>query len=116
MRDLHINVAGPKDRARQNVSFQIAQHDQRRAIDPQRVNELVEQLRTALAESQIAADDVRRVERRLQAIEDEAASEKPLLDEISSGISFLGQLAQTASGLSPLFGGTLQLLKTAVGA
>jgi DNA topoisomerase IA len=97
------------------VSFQVAQSDNRRTLDVQQIGQLITQLRAALEQSQLSPDELRRAERHLTAIEEEARSDKPLLSEITDGITFLGKLAQTAQGLAPLFSSTYQLLAAAVG-
>ena len=113
MRDLHVNIGGPRNNARQNVSFQIAPGE-RPAVDAQQITQLVSQLREALEQSRLPPEELRRVERRLTAIEEEASSEQPALTEINEGLSFLGQLVQTAQGLTPLFSSTYQLLAAAL--
>ena len=113
MRDLHVNIGGPRDRARQQVSFQVAQTASRPALDVAQIGCLLGQLREALAQSQLPADERRRAERHLQTIEEESHSEKPLLSEINAGLSFLDNLANTAQGLAPLVSGTLRLLSAA---
>ena len=115
MRDLHVNITGPRDRARQNVSLQIAQDDHRRSLDVEQISSLIAQLRVGLEQSQLPPEDLRRAERRLATIEEEARSEKPLLSEITEGMSFLSGLVQSAQGLSPLLASTMQLLAAAVG-
>lgn len=114
MRDLHVNIGGPRNNARQNVSFQIAQGE-RPAVNPQQISQLIAQMREALEQSRLPPEELRRVERRLTAIEEEAASEHPAVTEINEGLSFLGQLVQTAQGLTPLFSSTYQLLAAALG-
>lgn len=109
-----MNITGPRDRARQNVNFHVAQSDQRRGLDVRQISTLIAELRTGLAESNLPADDRRRAERHLATIEEEASSEKPLLKEITDSVSFLGQMLQTAQGLAPLVCSTLQLLKTTI--
>jgi hypothetical protein len=115
MRDLHLNIQGPRDRARQNVSLRIADSDNRQPLDVAQIGHLVDQLRLALEQSPLSPDDARRAQRHLAVIEKEAASERPLLTEINDSLSFLGKLAQTANGLIPLFSSTFQLLCAAVG-
>jgi len=114
VRDLHVNITGPRDRAKQNVTFHVAQSDQRRSLDVRQIGKLIAELRTGLAESNLPADDRRRAERHLATIEEETTSEKPLLSEINDSVSFLGQMMQTAQGLAPIVSSSLQLLKTAI--
>lgn len=115
MRDLQIHIGGPRDRARQQVSFSIAQQAAPRGLDASQIGELIGQLRVALTQSELPSDDRRRVERQLAAIEEEAQSEQPLLSEITGAMTFLGKLVESTQGLAPLFSSTYRLLATAVG-
>ena len=115
MRDLHVNIEGPRNQARQNISFQVASRTENPASNQERIAELIAQMRTALAQSQLSQDDLRRVERRLASIEEESRSERPAQSEIQESLSFLGQLVQTAQGLAPLFGSAYQMLVTVIG-
>lgn len=115
MRDLHVNIGGPGDRARQSISFQIAQDDHRRTLDAEQIGRLVGQLRAELEQSNLPAEEFRLAKRQLATIEEEARSERPLLNEIKEGVSMLGQIMQTAQGLAPVFTSTFKLLAAAVG-
>ena len=115
MKDLNINIGGPRNRAKQQVSFKIVQTGDRPGFDAGEIGQLIGQLRTALEQSTLQSDELRRAQRQLAAIEDEVASEQPAICEIGNAISFLGGLVQSAQGMAPIFSSTLQMLAAAVG-
>jgi hypothetical protein len=115
MKDLNINIGGPSGRARQQVSFKIAQACERPTLDPREISHLVAQLRVALEQSRLEGDELRRAERHLATIEEEAASAQPATAEIGHALSYLNGLLQAADKLAPLFSNTLGLLARAVG-
>ena len=100
MKDLNINIGGPRDRARQNVSVRVHQGD-RQGLDAHEVGRLVGELRTALAQSRLPAEEAKRIERHLASIEEESQAPQPLLEEITSSISSIQRLVQSAQILAP---------------
>lgn len=115
MKDLHINIGGPRDQAHQELSFKVYQAGDAPAFDSEQIAGLIAQLRAALTQSDVAPEAARRAQRHLNTIEEESRSQKPVLSEIKDSISVLGSFVQTARGLAPLFSSTLQLLATAIG-
>jgi hypothetical protein len=115
MKDLHINIGGPRDRARQQVSVRIAQAGEGPALDSRQIGELLSQMRQALEQSNLAGDELRRARRHLATIEEEAASPQPAMAEISNALSFLSGLVESFQPLTPLFASALGSLAKAVG-
>src|SRR5262245_42811062 len=100
MKDLHINIGGPRDNARQQLSFHVQQGD-RPGIDPQQIGHLLGEFREAMSASRLSAEDLRRIERHLASIEEESQSPKPLLAEIEGSLSSVQRLVQSAQSLAP---------------
>lgn len=115
MKDLNINIGGPRDNARQQVSFHVQQAGDRAGLDAEQVCQLLGEFRTALSQSRLPSDETRRIERHLASIEEEAQSPKPLLDEIQSSFNSLQRLVQSAQAAAPALLGPLRTLAASFG-
>lgn len=115
MKDLHINIGGPRDQAQQHLSLHVQQGGDRAGVDASQVVRLVHELRAAVEQSQLAADDRRRIARHLETIEDESRSPKPLLEEIQSSLTAVARLAQAATSLAPTLMPPLRALAAQLG-
>ena len=115
MKDLNINIGGPRDNARQKVAVHVQQAGDRAGLDSEQLGRLLDEFRAALAESRLSADEARRIERHLSSIEEESQSPKPLLDEIRSSFTALSRLVQSAQAAAPALLGPLRTLAATLG-
>jgi hypothetical protein len=115
MKDLNINIGGPRDRARQQVALHVQQGGDRPGLSVDQFGQLLQELRSLVQQCQLPADDVRRVERHLKALEEESHAPQPLLDEIQSSLSAVGRLLQSGSTLAPAALMSLKALAASMG-
>lgn len=115
MKDLHINIGGPRDQARQNVSFQVRQAGDRAGLDGAQLAGVLEHFRAAIQQGGLNAEDSRRLERHLASIEEESRSPHPLLDEIQTSFTAIGRLVQSLQTAAPALLGPLRLLASSLG-
>jgi hypothetical protein len=115
MKDLNINIGGPRDRARQNVSVHVQQAGDRAGLDMQQVGQLLDQFRAALSQSQLTSEETRRIERHLASIEEESQAPKPLLEEIQNSFHALQRLVQSAQTATPALLAPLRALAATFG-
>ncbi len=115
MKDLQINIGGPRDRARQQVSLHVQQGGDRPGLDAEQVARLLGEFRAAINHTRLSADDLRRIERHLASIEEESRSPKPMLDEIQGSLQSLQRLVQSAQALAPVLLSPLKALAAGLG-
>src|SRR5687768_8161630 len=115
MKDLNINIGGPRDNARQQVSFHVQQAGDRAGLDVKQVGQLLGEFRAVLSQSQLSSDEARRIERHLANIEEESQSPKPLLDELRNSFHSLQRLVQSAQAAAPALLGPLRTLAATFG-
>lgn len=115
MKDLNINIGGPRDHARQNVTFHVRQAGDRAGLDPQQLAGVLDSFRAAIQQSGLPAEDTRRIERHLTSIEEESRSPHPLMDEIHNSLAAVGRLVQSVQTVAPALLGPLRLLATSLG-
>jgi hypothetical protein len=115
MKDLNINIGGPRGNARQNVSFHVQQSGDRTGLDAEHLSRLLGEFRSALAQSRLSADESRRIERHLASIEEESQTPQPLLEEIRSSFESLLRLVKSAQSAAPILIGPLRALAATLG-
>jgi transcriptional regulator with AAA-type ATPase domain len=115
MKDLNINIGGPRDQARQNVSFHVHQAGDRTGLDGGQLSAVLESFRAAIERSGMSADDARRIERHLANIEEESAAPQPLLDEIMGSFNSVERLVQSLQAVAPALVAPMRLLASSLG-
>ena len=102
MQDLKVNIGGPRDQAKQSISFNVRYGGSKPAsVDKSQVAELVQQLRAELSKANISAEDTKRAERNLKAIEEETSSSQPALKEVEGALGSIGRILESAKSLTP---------------
>jgi hypothetical protein len=115
MKDLNINIGGPRDHARQRVAVHVQQAGDRAGLDAEQIGRLLGEFRAAIEHSGLSPEDARRLQRHLASIEEESQSPQPLLDEIRNSFDALQRLVQSAQSTAPALLSPLRTLAATFG-